>query len=393
MRSAGGVGSARKVAALQRRVAAACNPPRQRRAAKQPRRQARTTMIGGRIVHGSRPDNLLDQDRVNRGESGFFGRVFGGRDDAPPEQPSRRRRRPVERLDLDVKPQTVAARRSRSSAPRREPAPIATKPSEPVKHRLRVGSQRTVCVRLCDGFYFPINNRSHSDNFYEELAMCVGRCPGADVSLYVHHQDAPVESMRSTMTGERYVALPTAFTYRKRARPGCGCQPQTKTPEGASAETALASLDGSGAADAGSKDKPDPVRWTPMRAVYDGTGEALDPLLTNRSLKPIDGSRDPRTSPPSTAVVGVAMPMEEDGNAVREVGPRFFPEEEPRPDRAPVVTVAAPVEPEVPAVMVVPLPETSRTGIRASPRLLPSPDGEPAPQTEARAPIATVSDT
>jgi hypothetical protein len=43
------------------------------------------------------------------------------------------------------------------------------------------------------------------------------------VSLYAHKRDAPPERMISAITGEPYVDLPTAFSYRRTFSPGCGC--------------------------------------------------------------------------------------------------------------------------------------------------------------------------
>ncbi|MEM7693272.1 MAG: DUF2865 domain-containing protein [Pseudomonadota bacterium] len=201
------------------------------------------------------------RNNVRRSEKGnrrnIFSAIFGGRRRAEDRDVPSAARGKVERVNLDVR--GTEKRRASATA-----GTLATQSQSRVKGSTREGGARTMCVRLCDGFYFPINNRSHSDNYYDELAMCVGRCPGADVSLYVHYNGEAVEQMRSAMTGEAYVNLPTAFDYRKSLRPTCGCANGTQIARGAEGQVASTA---SGA--------PKGSVWQPYRAVYDGTGKPL----------------------------------------------------------------------------------------------------------------------
>ncbi|WP_420391352.1 DUF2865 domain-containing protein [Acuticoccus sp.] len=308
-----------QVAALQRRVAAACAPRRiePREATREPARRRATTMIGGRVVHGATADSYLDRSAGRRRGGNFFSRIFGEAEREPVQ--TARIDPNVERLDLNE----PRSRRSRGEAK----AIRATRSAERPKGYTREGSQRTVCVRLCDGFYFPINSRSHSDNFYDELAMCVGRCPSADVSLYTHHASNPVESMRSTMTGESYVDLPTAFAYRKRALPNCACQPQSLAVD-TTAEAALARLGKTGERQVASAEpsfvpSPGAASWTPLSAVYDETGKPLDPLRTDRTSRPDRPTAGPLPARPLSRPSGVDLALA-DADEVREVGPQFF---------------------------------------------------------------------
>jgi hypothetical protein len=49
------------------------------------------------------------------------------------------------------------------------------------------GTFRTVCVRTCDGFYFPISYTTSPDRFREDEQTCQRLCPAAEVSLYTYH--------------------------------------------------------------------------------------------------------------------------------------------------------------------------------------------------------------
>ncbi|WP_170134986.1 DUF2865 domain-containing protein [Acuticoccus kandeliae] len=342
MRNASGT-SPRQIRQLQARVERACREPVvAARSAPARRNNNIQAPASGVIIHGTRPDNHLDaRANDNSAGGGFFSSIFGGMRGRNEVQtvrvdPETARSAKVEQLHLDER--TFRNRDDGSAT-----ASLATG-SGSRKGNLRVGSTQTVCVRLCDGFYFPINNSSHSDNFYDELAMCVGRCPGADVSLYAHNKDVPVETMRSTSTGERYVNLPTAFAYRKGAVTGCGCQPQSVVADDMTADKALTYV-GLGSANVGAPRTPieaveaaaDETTWVRYRAIYDETGKPLKPSRTDRSPVEIEGGvatlpeADAApvpvpTAAPKVIVAGSAPASVADGTTlrVREVGTQFF---------------------------------------------------------------------
>lgn len=89
------------------------------------------------------------------------------------------------------------------------------------------GTYRTMCVRTCDGYYFPISFATTTGNFSRDEKACQSMCPGTEVALY-HHDAAGEESEAMiSLSGEPYTALPTAFNYRKTdiaKLPGCECR-------------------------------------------------------------------------------------------------------------------------------------------------------------------------
>src|SRR5439155_6774479 len=48
------------------------------------------------------------------------------------------------------------------------------------------GSYKTICVRLCDGFYFPISYATNPGKFADDARTCQRSCPAAEVVLYSH---------------------------------------------------------------------------------------------------------------------------------------------------------------------------------------------------------------
>jgi Protein of unknown function (DUF2865) len=88
----------------------------------------------------------------------------------------------------------------------------------------RYGTYRTLCVRSCDGYYFPISFSTRRDRFAEDEQACQNMCPGQEVSLYFHampSQDS--EDMISYRDEQPYSALPNAFSYRKQVNSACSC--------------------------------------------------------------------------------------------------------------------------------------------------------------------------
>jgi hypothetical protein len=86
------------------------------------------------------------------------------------------------------------------------------------------GTFRTLCVRSCDGYYFPISFSTRRDRFEADEQACMQMCPAAEVALYFHSmpsQDS--EEAVSYRTEEPYTALPNAFSYRKEVNPACTC--------------------------------------------------------------------------------------------------------------------------------------------------------------------------
>lgn len=87
---------------------------------------------------------------------------------------------------------------------------------------------RTLCVRTCDGAFFPISPSTQPANFGRDAAQCQRMCPGTETELYYSRLSEEAEDMVSTVTGQRYRDQPNAFAYRNRpaGQPGqCGCQP------------------------------------------------------------------------------------------------------------------------------------------------------------------------
>jgi hypothetical protein len=86
------------------------------------------------------------------------------------------------------------------------------------------GTYHTVCVRTCDGYYFPISYSTVPSRFADDENTCKRLCPAAEATLYSFRN--PGEQMEQAVSegGQQYTALPNAFRYRKELVAGCSCR-------------------------------------------------------------------------------------------------------------------------------------------------------------------------
>lgn len=120
---------------------------------------------------------------------------------------------------------------------------------------LPFATYRTVCVRLCDGYYFPVSFSTLPNHFQRDADLCQSRC-AAPVELYYHQNPGGgMEQAVSVKSQSNYTQLKTAFRYRKEFVNGCSCKEAEFTP-GA----------GEKKADAGPAATPAAVAATPGKA-------------------------------------------------------------------------------------------------------------------------------
>lgn len=75
---------------------------------------------------------------------------------------------------------------------------------------------RTICVRVGDGYYFPISFETKPDRFREDEQTCQRMCPAAEVRLYTYHNPGEDVAQAVSLDGRLYSELPSAFAYRKK---------------------------------------------------------------------------------------------------------------------------------------------------------------------------------
>lgn len=85
------------------------------------------------------------------------------------------------------------------------------------------GSYKTICVRTCDGYYFPISTSTTRKGFARDEARCQASCGGGARLFHVPANQSTVDDAVDG-DGRAYAAMKTAFLYRKQKVEGCQCR-------------------------------------------------------------------------------------------------------------------------------------------------------------------------
>ncbi|MBS0246324.1 MAG: DUF2865 domain-containing protein [Proteobacteria bacterium] len=162
------------------------------------------------------------------------------------------------------------------------------------------GTYRTICVRTCDGYYYPISYATTPDHFQQDAQTCQRTCPAAPVQLYTYHNPGEDVPQAVSLDGQPYTSLPTAFQYRKSLDKSCSCR-----RPGESWAEALKAL---------------------------GTDETLAPgdvVVTPENAKklsqPRPASGKPGATGPRSDASTPGLKPTTSGSEMRSVGPTFLP--------------------------------------------------------------------
>ena len=86
------------------------------------------------------------------------------------------------------------------------------------------GTYRTVCVRLCDGYYWPISFATSSSSFDRDAETCERSC-SSPARLYSYPNPGGEPEEMTDAKGTPYSKLKTAFLYRNEYVQDCKCKP------------------------------------------------------------------------------------------------------------------------------------------------------------------------
>ena len=184
----------------------------------------------------------------------------------------------------------------------------------PIDPGLQSGTYRTVCVRTCDGGYFPISFATVPGRFPDDEKSCKALCPATEANLYAYRNPGEDMNQAVSVSGQPYTALPNAFHFRQEFNPSCSCKAAGQTWA-----DALKAVDDKAAAEqqgdiivteegAKKMSRPQQGKSTPAPAKKGSVANtAPDPGATSA----------PQNAPPSNAA--------SDSKTIRTVGPTFIP--------------------------------------------------------------------
>jgi hypothetical protein len=91
------------------------------------------------------------------------------------------------------------------------------------------GTFKTVCVRTCDGGYFPVSFATVPARFPEDENKCKALCPATEAALYAYRNPGEDINQAVSVNGQPYTALPNAFKFRTEFSPTCACRAPGQT--------------------------------------------------------------------------------------------------------------------------------------------------------------------
>jgi hypothetical protein len=176
------------------------------------------------------------------------------------------------------------------------------------------GTFRTVCVRTCDGFYFPISFATVPARFPDDEKTCKALCPAAEASLFTYRN--PGEDMTSAVSinGQPYSSSPNAFRYRQEFNPSCSCKAAGQTWS-----DALKTIDDKAAAEQQgdiivTEESAKKMSRPPAKPAPAAARKGAAPAATTATAP--DDPASTTAAPPAPA---------SDNKQIRSVGPTFIP--------------------------------------------------------------------
>lgn len=180
------------------------------------------------------------------------------------------------------------------------------------------GTYRTVCVRSCDGAYFPISFATVPGRFPDDEKTCKALCPAAEANLYAYRNPGEDMNQAVSISGQPYSSSPNAFRFRQEFNPSCACKAAGQTWS-----DALKTIDDKAAAEqqgdiivteeSAKKMSRAPVKQAPATAKKGATSATTAPDATPAPA--------PAASSTTTATSGTSS----DNKPIRSVGPTFIP--------------------------------------------------------------------
>jgi hypothetical protein len=175
------------------------------------------------------------------------------------------------------------------------------------------GTFRTVCVRSCDGGYFPISFATVPARFPDDEKTCKALCPATEANLYAYRNPGEDINQAVSINGQPYSASPNAFRYRQEFNPTCGCKAVGQTWS-----DALKSIDDKAAAE----------QQGDIIVTEESAKKMARPLAAKSP--PAPAKKGAAGTPPAAAPDAPAPAADSTGAAaadkpIRSVGPTFIP--------------------------------------------------------------------
>lgn len=179
------------------------------------------------------------------------------------------------------------------------------------------GTFRTVCVRTCDGAYFPVSFATYQARFQDDEKTCKALCPATEATLFSYRNPGEDINQAVSLSGQPYSTLPNAFKFRTEFNPFCACKAAGQTWS-----DALKSIDEKAAAEqqgdiivTEESAKKMQQRAMPQQKTAPAANKGATPAGTTAAAP------TPATQAPAAESTGAA----DEKKPIRTVGPTFIP--------------------------------------------------------------------
>lgn len=101
--------------------------------------------------------------------------------------------------------------------------------SQDQSDNFRFSTHKTLCVRLCDGYFFPVSFATTQNRFSTDEATCQSSC-AAPAKLFTYPNPGGDPQNMSGVNGEPYNKIKNAWRFKKEFVRGCSCKPAEYDP-------------------------------------------------------------------------------------------------------------------------------------------------------------------
>src|SRR3981081_3235755 len=187
------------------------------------------------------------------------------------------------------------------------PAPVLAPQSGPF---------RTVCVRTCDGAYFPISFATVPARFPDDEKTCKALCPATEATLFAYRNPGEDINQAVSIGGQPYASSPNAFRFRQEFNPSCACKAAGQTWS-----DALKSIDDRAAAE----QQGDIIVTEESAKKMARPPPAKSPLAQAKKGAPPAGATASTPAQDTPARAAPSTDAASDNKPIRSVGPTFIP--------------------------------------------------------------------
>jgi hypothetical protein len=175
------------------------------------------------------------------------------------------------------------------------------------------GTYRTVCVRSCDGGYFPISFATVPGRFPDDEKTCKALCPATEANLYAYRNPGEDMNQAVSIGGQPYTSSPNAFRFRQEFNPSCACKAAGQTWS-----DALKTIDDKAAAE----------QQGDIIVTEESAKKMSRPQQTKATTPAKKGTATTAPDPAATAAPNAPATTSDassDNKPIRSVGPTFIP--------------------------------------------------------------------